>query len=815
MIHLRPFQRFFVASVFCMLPLLAACGESGDGASDPTPPPAATATSTTGIATATAPPAATATSPVATGTIPPAATATFTATIAATPTRTATPSCPDYIDLNGAGPATFTASGSVGQVYVLDAVAGTALDLVDEQGCILQSGTADTAGSLLFRNVPAGEGYRVVATSGASVVASGPLTVTTIADVPDQSFYSSQQITAGFGYLTTRDGTKLSINVLMPGAANAGPYPTVIEYSGYDPSNLYSPQPSTLISAALGYAVVGINIRGTGCSGGAFDFYETLQSTDGYDAIETIAAQPWVKGHKVGMVGVSYPAISQLFAAQFQPPHLAAIAPLSVIASTGSVLYPGGILNNGFATDWARERQHDAEPYPSGQGWIRRRIEQDHDQVCVANQKLRLQASDLMQKIRDNPFYTDEVAAPVSPETFVGNINVPVFLAGGWQDEQTGPYFATMLDKFTGTDKMHFTVVNGNHTEPLIPAIFSRWIEFLALYVREEIPTRPPVTDVILSVILSDAYDITNSGLQLEPERYTGVTTYAEALAQWEAEPKVRVLFESGAGDQPGYPVPTAEASFDSWPIPSIEPTAWYFDADGTLSTTTPATDGADSFLYDTSRAQETSFTGGTSAVWVALPAWHWMPLTPGKAAAYVSDPLTETLVMAGSGSVDLWLESTATDTDLQVTLSEVRPDGQESYVQSGWLRASRRKLNEAASTELRPVQTHREADAAPLPAGELSEARVELYPFAHIFRSGSRVKIAVSAPGGDRPHWKFEALPAVGTVTNTIAYGPAAPSRVVLPVVPGVTAPATLPPCPSLRGQPCRTYVEYENTPG
>lgn len=803
MIRRYAFSRLIVASVLCVLPLLAACGESSNDPANPTPD--ATATSTGVPAT---------TTPIAT--VPTrAATATFTATLVPTPTRTATPSCPDYIDLNGVGPATFTASGSVMQVYVLDAIAGTALDLVDEQGCVLQSGTADTAGSFIFRNVPAGEGYRVVTTSGPSLIASGPLTVTTATDAPDQAFYSDQQIGAGFGYFTTRDGTQLSINVILPGAVDGGPYPTLLEYSGYDPSNPYGPQPSTLIGAALGYAVVGINIRGTGCSGGAFDFYETLQSTDGYDAIETIAAQPWVKNHKVGMVGISYPAISQLFAAQFQPPHLAAIAPLSVIASTGGVLYPGGILNNGFATDWAAERQSDGQPYPGGQSWIRRRIEQDHDQMCLEHQKLRLQAPDIMQKIRDNPFYTDEVAAPVSPETFVNHINVPIFLAGAWQDEQTGPYFATMLDKFTGTDKKHFTVVNGNHTEPLIPAIFSRWIEFLSLYVREEIPTRPASVPAILTVILHDAYRISNSSIELEPERYTGVTSYAEALAQWEAEPQVRVLFESGAGDAPGYPIPTFEASFDHWPIPGLTPAIWYFDADGKLSATAPTGDGADSFIYDTSRAQETSFSGGTSDVWVTLPAWHWMALPAGKAAAYVTDTLTDDLVMAGSGSVDLWLQSTASDTDVQVTVSEVRPDGQENYVQSGWLRASRRKINEAVSTELRPVQTQREADAADLPAGEFSEVRVEIYPFAHVFHANSRIKLAVSAPGGDRPHWKFEALPATGSVTNTIGRSVAQPSRIVLPLVPGIEVPSPLPPCPSLRGQPCRTYVDYENTPG
>ena len=42
---------------------------------------------------------------------------------------------------------------------------------------------------------------------------------------------------------------------------------------------------------AQGYAYVGVNMRGTGCSGGSFNFFEQIQSLDGYDAVETIAAR--------------------------------------------------------------------------------------------------------------------------------------------------------------------------------------------------------------------------------------------------------------------------------------------------------------------------------------------------------------------------------------------------------------------------------------------------------------------------------------------------------------------------------------------
>ncbi len=83
---------------------------------------------------------------------------------------------------------------------------------------------------------------------------------------------------------------------------------------------------------------------------------------------------------------------------------------------------------------------------------------------------------------------------------------------------------------------------------------------------------------------------------------------------------------------------------------------------------------------------------------------------------------------------------------------------------------------------------------------------RVELFPFAHVFRPGSRIRVTVEAPGGNRPFWTFADLPADGVVVNEIGHSVGHASRVVLPVIPGVDAPNALPACPSLRGQPCRT---------
>ncbi|MGH7785215.1 MAG: CocE/NonD family hydrolase [Candidatus Binatia bacterium] len=770
---------------------------------DEVPPTAATATAT---ATGTAPPSATVTATgIPTGTATATATYTPTGIPTGTATATATPT---------EAPPAFAAHGSVNQIWIVNAPAGAALELFDADETLVQSVNADAQGSFIFREVPAGVGYVVVA---AGVGASEPVEVTVATDPPDQSFYSEQQIGAGYGYLKTRDGTLLSINVYLPGPIENGPYPTVIEYSGYDPANPDSKQPSTLITTVLGYAAVGINIRGTGCSGGAFQFFETLQSTDGYDAVEIIAAQPWVKNNKVGLVGLSYPAIAELFVSQFQPPSLVAIAPLSVVSSTGpGTLYPGGILNNGFATDWAADRKHDAQV--GGQRWSQKRLDEG-DQVCIDNMKLRDQTPDILQMIDDNEFYIAAVADPASPSTFVHNITVPTFLAGALQDEQTGGYFPTMLDQFTLPEgKVHFTIVNGNHTEPLIPAIFARWFEFLSLYVRREVPVTPPIAAGILAVLGNDIFG--SPGLTLPPDRFTGMT-YEEALAAFEADQKVRVLFDNGAGVKqpgasaalpPGSPGPGFEHSFDAWPVPGLVPTAWYFGPDGSLTEEPPTEADADAWLYSAAFSQNTTYTGGGDGIWRRLPPWHWLGVGTGTAVAYATAPLEEDTVIVGSASADLWIKSNAPDVDLQVTVSEIRPDGYETYVQTGWLRTSRRKLDEARSTELRPWHTHLEVDAAALPEDEFVEARVEIFPIAHAFRAGSRLRITIAAPGGDRPLWKFRALDYDEEVTVEIARSPAHPSRVVLPVVPGLAVPTDLPPCPSLRGQPCRTYVELQN---
>ena len=221
----------------------------------------------------------------------------------------------------------FTVQPSVDQVAVTGATMGAKVVLRDGDGKPVATRSVDALGSTLFRDVPAGAGY-VVTVDGTK---SEPVTVLDPGATPPSTLYTGQQLADGYGYLTTRDGTQLSIDVHLPGPADQGPYPTVVEYSGYDPSNPDSTQPASQAAQLLGFATVGVNLRGTGCSGGAYNYFEELESLDGYDAVEAVAAQPWVKGNTVGMVGISFPGITQLFVAQTRPQHLSAITPLSVL----------------------------------------------------------------------------------------------------------------------------------------------------------------------------------------------------------------------------------------------------------------------------------------------------------------------------------------------------------------------------------------------------------------------------------------------------------------------------------------------------
>ncbi len=728
-------------------------------------------------------------------------------------------------------PGPFRVRGTVEQIYVWDAPTDTELEVLGPDGEVFAEGPTDMLGSKVFRGLPPADGY-TVRLADAPDEAVDDITVLEVDFPPPSDDFYDQVLQPGFGYMTMRDGTKLSIFVSLPGPPEDGPYPTLVNYSGYSPSkpgevvsDAVRPlcnsfpvlcdapgHPAGLIAGVAGYATVGVNMRGTGCSGGAYDYFEPLQLMDGHDAIEIVARQPWVMHGKVGMAGLSYPGISQLFVAKTRPPSLAAITPMSVIAdSASSTLAPGGIYNSGFALAWIENVLDRARPY--GHRWIEDVVEAG-DTVCEEHQLLHGQKLDVVAKALANPYYTDEVAKPVDPSSFVDVVDVPVYLSGQWQDEQTGPHFAALLDKFTASPSVRFVLTNGVHSDGYTPQNLMEWFIFNELYVARRVPYLSDEVLALVPFFFSQRFGV---NLTMPPNRFADYDDYAQALADYEAEPIVRLTFDSGGDPElaPGAPQGTFIEYFDAWPIPETTPWRLWLTPEGTLADAAPGPDGGEStFAVDPEAGDRVTLPGG--GIDDLQPDYDYRPLDPDHALAWIGAPLDADRVLAGSGSVDLWIRSTADDADLEVNLTEVRPDGDEMHVQSGWLRASHRALREDA-TELRPVKTHREADAAPLVPGEWTLVRVEIMPFAHVFRAGSRLRLSVDTPGDSRAEWRFLLLDHDDTVQHTVGHDDLRPSSVVLPWIPDVEVPTPAPTCGALRGQPCRPYapLPMEPNPG
>lgn len=742
----------------------------------------------------------------------------------------------------GSQPASFTACGSVGDAYVTDAGPGTGLVLVDGAGQEVGTGVADQYGAKVFHDVEPGPGYTVQTQSGAS---SQKFPVLAPDENPVPRFYDQIDLKPGLNYVEMRDGVELAMTVRLPfGKTMAdGPFPTFIEHSGYQTaaphdllgsfltgkSDPLAPTTSTAIGGLIGpqsgFASVSVQMRGSGCSGGAYDLFGLPTTYDGYDIVEAVAAQDWSKG-KVGMGGISYSGISQLFAAGTKPPHLAAIAPMSVTddvyQGTG---FPGGIFNNGFAYSWISERASDARPAPDeGQAWARimsttgdpavgdPALRESQKQHCLDNQELRLQTRDFNDEIENNPFRTAALFDNRAPGAWMKRIDVPVFFLGQFQDEQTGPHFPEALSALQGKDDVWISLQNGVHVDALGPSTVTQWLEFMKLFVAKEVPKMPQ-----LLVRLSDTLyeELADAGsLPVKESGLKDMPNVAAALAAFRQNPRVRILMDNGAavpGD-PGAIGAAWETHFSDWPVPSLTPTTFYLGPDGELSDS--ATDPGESTYVPDPGAREARTLGANAQgdSWLAQPPYKWDPVHAGNGLGWTSEALSQDTFIAGPSSLDLYLKSNKADTDLQVTLTEVRPDGKETYVQNGWLRASHRAIDPDLSTANNPVQTHLEGDAEDLVADQFNLTRVQIFPVAHVFRAGSKIRVNLQAPGGDRTIWDFDTI-ETGDTQNTIGFGDVTPSKLVLPVIPGQTAEGNpLPPPTALRGQPSRTYETASN---
>ncbi len=655
--------------------------------------------------------------------------------------------------------------GSVEQAIITGAVSEAALTLYDADGEAVAQAQADTRGSYVFENVDPADGYRVTQTvDGEQSERSTTVRVLSPENTPAQQFYDQQDLTEGFGYLEVRDGTTLAQQVLLP-ENQEPPYPTLILHSGYEPSVSIQggDQLKRIIVDGMGYAIVGVNMRGSACSGGKFDFGEQLQRLDGYDIVETIAAQDWAGN--VGMVGLSFPGFTQLYVAAAQPPSLDCIAPGAPIGDFyRDTAYPGGIQNSRFATEWAEDRDRAFEP-GGGSGNVDQRIA-NGDQTCEANQQLRLQNRSLVDQMERSPYY-EGLFRERAPLQILDQIEVPTFLVVSWQDEQTGPRAARLYEFLPDDTPVQFAGTNGGHAAYFTPGISNELFRFYEYYLKEEVPDQ-------------------DQG------------SYGEALAAYESEP-VTMFWERSNAQSLLAQTSRFETTHTEWPPENVETWELYCQPDGTLDDSPPdaGSQETSSYEYSPIPPEEQQITRDDQG------RLQWEHRPDDGTVAFVSEELTDDHVCLGSGLVDLSVVSTAADTDVQVTLSEVRPDGEEMFVQMGVLRASHRAENPARTKPRRPWHTHRREDAQPLGEG-IEQMRVELFPFGHVFREGSRVRLAIEVPGGNRDRWAFELHDTKST--NEVVHMPETPTKLALPLVPAIDADIPdYPDCGNVWHQPCR----------
>ncbi|MFP5299098.1 MAG: CocE/NonD family hydrolase C-terminal non-catalytic domain-containing protein, partial [Actinomycetota bacterium] len=385
-----------------------------------------------------------------------------------------------------------------------------------------------------------------------------------------------------------------------------------------------------------------------------------------------------------------------------------------------------------------------------------------------------------------------------SPWYWANNISVPTMLVESWQDEQVGSRATELTERFADGLPWRMLATNGDHGEYYGSHVLPYIDEFLSFYLAREIPARFQGGTVTEFDPPGNAKGNPSGPANGKGPQTTRAETFEEALARYQAEDKAQINFETGAG---GGRTPAWIATYADWPAPETKAWRLNLSADGKL---TEADAAPGTVAYNYAPVVGTQQRGGyklvgqlpdqTKASWTETPA-------EGTYALFETTPFDSDKVLAGPASVDLVVSSTAADTDFQVTVTEVRPDGQEMFVQQGWLRASHRALDESQSTALRPYQTHLLEDSLPLIPGQPTPVRIEVFPFAHAFRKGSALRIYVEAPHVKPDLWGFAALPT--PARNTIYTGPGL-SSVALPLLEGETAQAPLPPC-QIRNQPCR----------
>ena len=544
-----------------------------------------------------------------------------------------------------------------------------------------------------------------------------------------------------------RDGVTLRADIYRPKAE--GKFPVLLVRTPYDKTGEMN---FGLRAAVRGYVVIAQDVRGRFTSEGEWYTFKN-ESQDGYDTVEWAAALPYSNG-KVGMFGGSYVGATQYLAAIAKPPHLAGICP-TVTASNyhDGWTYQGGAFEQWFNESWSSGLALDT---------LRRRSEKGMNPL-EGSKVLPLVNYPLLEAPSAAgiaPYFTDWLAHPnydnywkqISIEDHYGDIQVPIFGIGAWYDIFLGGTLRNYvrLKKEAGTEAAR----KGQRLQVTVGGHAGGGRKIGAVDFGEKLEADGDAK-------MLDWYDWLLKGEDNGFDKQKPVRIFVMGKNEWRDE--------------------------DDWPLARAKNTKYYLHSsggasglsgNGSLNTTAPAEEKADQYVYDPSNAVPT--IGGPLCCQRLptgvgpedqRPAEQRPDVLVYTTAAFAKD--TE---VTGPVSLDLFVSSSAVDTDFTGKLVDVWPDGFAQNLTEGILRL--RYRNSQEKPEL----------ANP---GETYHITVDLWATSNVFLAGHKLRLEVSSsnfPRFDRNlNTGEEQARATRMVkaSNVIYHDKGHPSALIVPIVP------------------------------
>jgi predicted acyl esterase len=511
-----------------------------------------------------------------------------------------------------------------------------------------------------------------------------------------------------------RDGLKLSAWLYFP--PGAGPWPVLFEQRYADIRGEGTRKAAARLAAA-GYVVAMVNYRGTYLSEGRWQGYRALgwgPLKDGYDVCEWLGTQKWSTG-KVGTFGSSQAGYAQNFLAVTQPPHLAA----QYMVDTGLSLFHEGYRIGG-TTRPLRFRSL--------------------AQVC----RDPMDNDRLLEEWLRHPTY-DDYWRDEDCSLHFDRMNVPCFTIGSWYDFMNQGSIAS----FQGRQHHGGAGSRGRQQLVIGPWLHGR----LNKGSQNGQLTYPPHAAWPEHEHMIRWFDRWLKGQQ------NGV----------DAEPPVRwfVMGAVGENDAPG----NVWREADDFP-PASTTLPLYLQQNGLLSQQAPDSEiGSTSWISDPLNPCQipgTAFPGAADA-----RSFEQQP----EVRTFTTETLSEPVEWTGRIKAELWLSSTAPDTDVIVRVSDVYPDGRSILiVDYPWRLRCREGLDKEVLMQ----------------PGEIVPVRFDVGWISQIFNRGHRIRVTIASTGAPlyEPNPQngkpltLEMPPDATTATNTLHHNRTHASRILAPVM-------------------------------